>query len=228
MNDSINTPNDELIEPSTPTPTPTPNPDFDTWKRWTDGEFERLRYEYDLDNTSICLDLGAFYNDWGKKISDMYHSPTIYAFEAIPAIWNIGQENIVDYSNIRSLNYAVGKSNCEMTITMGPALGVSSSFYIQEEGEKINVTVRDIKEVFEELNISNVDLMKLNIEGSEYDVLERLIECNLHIHIKNIQVQFHRLTDDYLNRYNNIREKLKETHELTYEFEFIWENWKLK
>ena len=203
------------------------NPDQEQLDKWTEGNCEKLRYEYSLDKTSICVDLGAFHCEWSLKISEMYNNPTIYAFEAVSDIFNIAKENIINNENIKLFNYGVGKNNSIEKINIGPAKGVSTSFYIESDNST-EVQVRSIKEVFEELKIKNIDLIKINIEGSEYDVLECLIENNLHLNIKNIQVQFHRLTDNYLTRYNNIRQNLLKSHKVTYDYPFIWENWELK
>ena len=77
-------------------------------------------------------------------------------------------------------------------------------------------------------NIKKIDLLKLNIEGSEYDVLEKLLNDGKIDIIENIQVQFHTFIDNCVDRRNNIREKLKNTHIETYCYEFVWENWKKK
>jgi FkbM family methyltransferase len=202
------------------------NPDQEQLDKWTSGQHEKLRYEYDLNSNSVCIDLGAFHCEWALSISEKYNSPTIHAFEAVPSIFEIGQQNIINNPNIKLYNYGVGGSNYQATINIGPALGVSTSLFIESEN-KMEVNIRSIKEVFQDLNILNVDLMKINIEGSEYEVLECLIDNNLHLNIKNIQVQFHRLGDNYLERYKKIQENLSKTHKLTYEFAFIWENWEL-
>ena len=46
---------------------------------------------------------------------------------------------------------------------------------------------------------------------------------------KNIQVQFHDfIIQNAEERMINIQRKLELTHELTYQYVFVWENWKLK
>jgi hypothetical protein len=62
----------------------------------------------------------------------------------------------------------------------------------------------------------------------EYELLERVLECNLQAHLKNIQVQFHKIAPDSETRYEKIREKLLETHELTFDYPFVWQNFRLK
>jgi hypothetical protein len=76
--------------------------------------------------------------------------------------------------------------------------------------------------------IKNIDLIKINIEGGEYDLLDFILENNLQTQINNFQIQFHKMFDDCEIRRNNIREKLSETHTLTYDYTFVWENWEKK
>ena len=51
--------------------------------------------------------------------------------------------------------------------------------------------VRSISEVVSELHIERIDLIKINIEGGEYDLLPAIIDSGLIKRIKYIQVQFH-------------------------------------
>ena len=46
--------------------------------------------------------------------------------------------------------------------------------------------------------------------------------------IANIQVQFHDFVLDAESRMKSIQADLRKTHELTYQYDFVWENWKLK
>lgn len=202
------------------------NPDEEQLKKWTEGNYERLRYEYDLNENSICLDLGAFHCEWSLKISEMYNNPTIYAFEATPSIFEIGKESIKNNLNIKLFDYGVGNKNELSKINIGPAQGVSTSLFVVTDNQ-VDVNIRSVAEIFDELDIKFVDLMKINIEGSEYDVLESLIENNLHTRIKNLQIQFHRIGENYESRYVNIQEQLSKTHKTTYQFPYIWENWLL-
>ena len=70
-----------------------------------------------------------------------------------------------------------------------------------------------------------VDLMKINIEGGEYDGLDKLVGTGLIKGIKSIQVQFHDFVPDAEKRVKDIHDKLQVTHIPTYQYEFVWENW---
>ena len=70
--------------------------------------------------------------------------------------------------------------------------------------------------------------MKINIEGGEYDLLEHLIETGFVKNIFDLQIQFHDFIPNARGRMENIQKKLKKTHKLSYQYEFVWESWKLK
>jgi hypothetical protein len=67
--------------------------------------------------------------------------------------------------------------------------------------------------------------MKINIEGGEYSLLQRMIEKEITGICNNIQVQFHNCFQNAPEMRMNIREVLNKTHFLTYDYYFVWENW---
>ncbi|MGY3211138.1 FkbM family methyltransferase [Mucilaginibacter sp. HD30] len=79
--------------------------------------------------------------------------------------------------------------------------------------------------VFELNKVVWADLIKINIEGGEYDILLRMIESGLISKIKRLQIQFHELEKDSFNKMNKIREGLLLTHRPINQYEFVWEDW---
>jgi hypothetical protein len=67
--------------------------------------------------------------------------------------------------------------------------------------------------------------MKINIEGGEFELLERLIETGLIATIENLQVQFHNFEVGAPKRMAELQAALGRTHTPTYQYEFVWENW---
>ena len=59
-------------------------------------------------------------------------------------------------------------------------------------------------------------------------MLECLLDNDLIGSIDNLQIQFHDFVPDAEKRMNAIKARLGLTHELTYEYIFVWENWKKK
>ena len=74
--------------------------------------------------------------------------------------------------------------------------------------------------------ISHCHLLKMNIEGGEYEVLPRLIETGLILAVDNLQIQFHPIDSQSPGRMKAIQLALEKTHELTWRYQWVWENWK--
>jgi hypothetical protein len=80
----------------------------------------------------------------------------------------------------------------------------------------------------EENNLQSIDLLNINIEGAEYDLLNYLTKTPIIYNIKNIQIQFHDFIENAEVKRNIIHAKLNNTHKMTYNYDFVWENWKLR
>lgn len=124
-------------------------------------------------------------------------------------------------NKIKIFNIGLGKT----TETIGMSdLGDSSSSHLDSDNTE-QVHIFDIVEFMADLKITHVDLLKLNIEGGEYDLLERLIESEYMTKFNNIQIQFHYWANETDDRMIYIKNELQKTHTLTYEYEYVWENW---
>jgi hypothetical protein len=76
---------------------------------------------------------------------------------------------------------------------------------------------------------AEVDLLKLNVEGMEYEILESMLNPVGTIDkIKHLQIQFHGVGNHSEARYAMIRESLQETHELTHDYGMAWQLWRRK
>jgi FkbM family methyltransferase len=66
---------------------------------------------------------------------------------------------------------------------------ISHSAVRSSEAESVSVPVRRIKSIMDELGHDRIDLLKMDIEGCEYQVLESLLEDRLTV--KQLLVEFH-------------------------------------
>ena len=80
--------------------------------------------------------------------------------------------------------------------------------------------VRSISEVVSELHIERIDLIKINIEGGEYDLLPAIIDSGLIKRIKYIQVQFHNFDIGAADARFRIRRSRKTPR--MWNYEFVW------
>ncbi|HEV8273367.1 MAG TPA: FkbM family methyltransferase [Chitinophagaceae bacterium] len=194
----------------------------DIWYK-IDGE-NLLRLDYDnLNENSIVLDLGGYKGEWASHIYSRYLC-TIFVFEPASFFYRQLKKRFERNPKIKVYPFGLGNSTQDHTIYLNAE---STSIY-QKKGTPEIISIKNYKEFLEQNSIRKVDLLKINIEGSEYDLLEFIIENNLVDKIENIQVQFHDFVGNAEARMKNIQEKLSLTHTITYQYKFVWENWKLK
>ncbi len=192
--------------------------------RWEkDGGPLNLRLNYDLSENSVVFDVGGYKGQWSSDIFSKYCC-FIHVFEPVDEF----AENIKKrfYKNEKIIVHKFGLSNKNKTARIALGKDASSTFKNEKNIEEI-ILVRAI-DFIRENNIRKIDLMKINIEGGEYDLLENLIDSEFIKYIENIQVQFHEFVPNAEERMKKIQEKLSNTHYLTYQHRFIFENWKIK
>jgi len=197
---------------------------FERCQPWfKDNGDETLRLNYDLNENSVVFDLGGYK---GEFASDIYckYSSSIYIFEPILEFHNVIKSKFSNSPKIHAFNFGLGGKNESLKISLTDN---SSSVFIESDKFEI-IQLKSIIEFINENNIKKVDLIKINIEGGEYEVLEALIANNMFSMFTNIQVQFHDfIVENAKERMKKIQIELAKTHHLTYQYEFVWENWKL-
>ncbi len=189
------------------------------WKN--DRGDQTLRLNYSLDANSVVMDMGGYRGDWAHDIHQRYGSQ-IHVFE--PVI------SFADGIKARfSGNTAIHVHACGLgsrTRTETIELSADASSMYSSGGEKQSIQLIEACEWMNAQRVHHVDLMKINIEGGEYELLEHMLDHNLVSRVDNIQVQFHDIASDSEARMDSILRRLAETHGPTYQYRLVWENWK--
>ncbi|CAN5349021.1 hypothetical protein BH09GEM1_BH09GEM1_04460 [soil metagenome] len=194
---------------------------FDRW--FADEGDKTLRLDYDLTDAAVVLDVGGYEGQWASDMFLRYRC-FIHILEPVPAFAaNIARRIS---GNPRVTLHAVGLGSTTRAESISIIDNESSVFKTAPQSAEIRIVAAD--EFFRSERIKAVDLMKINIEGGEYDLLEHLIETGLVLDIRNIQVQFHDFVPLAEPRMRAIQASLQETHELTWQYRFVWENWRLR
>jgi FkbM family methyltransferase len=192
--------------------------------QWLKDNGDRThRLKYDLTAQSLVLDLGGYEGQWSSEIFSMYCC-TIHNFEPVPEFAENIRQRFLRNPHIFVHQYGLANNDISTSISLS---GASSSQHKIGE-QRVSIQLKKASKFFEENKISSVDLMKINIEGGEYDLLEHLISINFVKNIKNLQIQFHDFLPDSRERMQKIQEALERTHKLTYQYEFVWENWEVR
>lgn len=183
-----------------------------------------LRLNYNLDKKSIVFDVGGYYGDFASEIFRIYSSQ-IFVFEPVASFYNHIVNRFTTNENIRVFNFGLGAKSETTEISL---LDDRSSLYANN-GLKTTINIKSIVDYILSEKIEYIDLIKLNIEGAEYELLESLILNGMIANFGNIQVQFHDFViENAKERMDNIHKALSLTHDQTWSYEFVWENWELR
>lgn len=195
-------------------------------RAWKDRDGDRtLRVEYPLSPESTVLDVGGYEGQWASDIFARYCC-RIEVFEPWPAFAAGIAKRFLQNPSITVHPYGLGAQ--DRTDDLYAQADGTSLFARVEGSARERVLIRSIAAVWIELGLDTVDLMKVNIEGGEYELLEALIATHLIERVHNLQVQFHEFVPDAHTLYRHLSDRLTSTHHLTYSVPFVWENWTLR
>ena len=77
---------------------------------------------------------------------------------------------------------------------------------------RMQVELADIERVWRELDLGTVNLMKINIEGAEFPLFERMMDSGLLDKVDTYLIQFHEWHPGAYRRRRRIRKALAKTH----------------
>lgn len=140
-----------------------------------------LKAEYwlpdDLD-AKVILDIGANIGIASNYLSKRFPRARIFAFEPVPGNFALLGRNTASLGNVTPVNTALGASDgfFEMFYSDTPINQGGFSFHPAGSNaeQRLRVEVREASSTMRELGIDSVDLIKIDTEGSEYDILTNL------------------------------------------------------
>jgi FkbM family methyltransferase len=187
-----------------------------------------FRHRYTFRPGAIIFDCGGFKGDWTAKMLKIYQhlNPKFYIFEIAGPYIDILKNRFENNKNVEVFGFGLGSENqtIEFSISdIATSIFASSVDHVTESGE-----IKNVQTFLKEYSITHIDLLKMNIEGGEYDLLDSLISSGFVKKCKNIQIQFHNYGEWSIIRRDNIKAQLAKTHNSTYDYEWTFENWELK
>lgn len=189
------------------------------WKKHN-GRQELMRYDYDLNENSVVYDLGGYKGDWAYKINEKYNCKVV-VLEPFPRWFKHCENRFSNNSKVEV--YCVGASDRFKQATMSDGNQGGS---IHLSGDETIELVDFAK--FAEDRQDKIDLIKINIEGEEFAVLDTLYKNNMLSRITDLQIQTHPFVNDARAKYMTMDYQLNTTHKKTYFYPWIWENWTLR
>lgn len=175
-------------------------------------------YNLNLKNTSVVFDMGTYDGEYYYTLYNKFQ-PIIHTFEPIEEF----TKNLPKVPNLVINAFALGKQNETFKLSLS---GNSSSAFTF--GNKITCLKKKFIDYVTINNINSIDLIKINIEGGEYELLNAIIDCEWTDKIDMYLIQFHYLSHNPIAQRQKIINKLKQTHEPVFYYPFVWELWKRK
>jgi FkbM family methyltransferase len=193
-------------------------------KRWfrDDGD-NTLRLDYPLNSDSVVWDLGGYHGDFAAQIN-LRFSSRVFIFEPMPRFHEQCVVRFAGNEKIQCLKFGLSDKAGWFEISDS----ADASSFVKGNGAGHNAELRPVTEMFDELGVNCVDLLKINIEGGEFEVLPALIDAGLIDRVRYIQVQFHNFVPGASAKRDVIRTALATTHVEMWNYPFVWESWVLK
>ena len=192
------------------------------WNAVESSNFETFKNSNmikELNKTSVCIDCGANVG----VITELFASKgaEVHAFEPYKPCYDEIVKKFGNNSKIHIYNQGVLDKNTTMKLYKFEHQDYDDLFFSQgasmyttneeiNKNDYVEVEVIDICEFIKNLN-KPIDILKIDIEGAEYDVLDKLIDMELYKNIKHILVEDHCETiPEIREKAETVKNKIKE------------------
>jgi FkbM family methyltransferase len=190
-----------------------------------------LLYDVDLHNGAIAIDVGGYEGEWTGQIlshagDQEADAIAVHVFEPEPTSIEQLRHSYGEDSRVHIHPYGLAGHDRLERMALG-GLGTSQFKSGSQSGffGTLELELRDVEAVLTTLGIEHVDVMMINIEGGEYELLDRLYETDWLPRIGCVLVQFHEFGPDAYRARRRNRRQLAESHRCTWNFKWVFERW---
>lgn len=195
--------------------------------RWLrDNGETQLRFNYPLSKESVVFDVGGYKGEYSAQIIEKFNSQ-VFIFEPERDAFQKLTKRFSGQENVRVFDFALSGVDGSFTL-FGDDDGASLLRRKSSQGKVQHCRSRAIDQVIREIGVKKIDLIKINIEGGEYDLLEAIISTGIIENITFLQVQFHDFIPDALVLRADLTNRMQATHKRQWCYDFVWESWTLK
>jgi len=170
-------------------------------------------------NHDTVVDVGAHIGIFSIFADVQANRGTIYAYEPEPENFDLLEQNIrINRSrNIKAFRFGLSGKSEKRKLFLSSRRKTAHSFYADSE-ESVEVQCVTLKDVFDANGLAQIDFLKLDCEGAEYEILlgtprdylSRIRRISLEYH-DGVMGHNHRELRDFLEREFSVRES-RERH----------------
>lgn len=202
---------------------PWKKPFYDAYRDFRrDNAAARLTDHSHLPEKPVVLDFGGYVGDWTETVLSARPKAQLHVFEPHPRFAESLRERFDGLPNVRIHACALGAVNGSLDLSDAD----DASSALNGTAHTIKAPIVSVSEFFEAHEIESFDLAKINIEGGEYDLLPALVDSGVLRRIDCLLIQFHLFQPEFLETRKTIRDQLAKTHRCTWEYPFVWEEWR--
>lgn len=135
-----------------------------------------INEEYNIDiEPKLIFDLGSNVGFSVIYFALKYPDVKIYGFEPDPNVFLKLKKNISTFNNVEIFNLAVAGQDGERDFFIYPDKTISSSLTKRLDDQiAIKITSKRVDTLINDLKIDKIDLMKIDVEGAEYEIFSNL------------------------------------------------------
>lgn len=170
--------------------------------------------DFKLSSSALCIDFGGYKGVWAQEIYSKFKC-TILIYEPVNIFFVELEEIFADNPKISLFQYGITNSNSKAWLQID---GAASGSYAEAESK----VLAEFKDASELQDIRNIDVVKINIEGGEYELIPELYQRGLLSKIATLIIQFHPTRNQDLELCKKL---LSQTHNLTWSYDLVWERW---
>jgi FkbM family methyltransferase len=144
-------------------------------------------------------------NSFDKEISDLTGAP-VYAFDPTPKSIKWAAKN--SFSKFNFYPYGIGTKNSHSKLFLPKVKNHVSGSIVKTKNvseEFIKVELKTLNTIMKDLNHNKIDVLKLDIEGLEYEIIPYILKRRLKV--DQILVEFH---DRFIDNGDSLRKEIFE------------------
>ena len=169
------------------------------------------------DSDYIVFDVGANAGEWANRVLEINPNIKIHCFEPTDTIFQQLQENVPP--NVICNKLALGSQSGIQDFYHYESGGVHNSFFLHSDlllASKERVTVETLDDYCRDSGISQINYLKIDVEGAELEVMRGAEELLSHQKIQIIQFE-------YGSKWIDARFFLKDAYEFARQLDYkVW------
>lgn len=132
----------------------------------------------------LIVEVGTGSGEWAHEMA-LQKGAFVYAFEPSTAMRRLAFDRLCELPNARLIPYAVGGS--DRAAMLYRCDGPQATLHGTGEPHE-GATVVSMNHVFVTFRIAEIDVLRLDCNGSEYEILEQMIDTNRLCQVKRLEI----------------------------------------